>query len=435
MGLSRAARITLLAALVACTEDEGSEERRPDAVARPDARGADATAPDAGGPDARRPDGSSLPDAARMTDASRPDARAPDAGAPGDEIVGVKPPPRRAHTSTLLDDGRVLIVGGTGAAESPEQSWLFDPTTNRFSRGPDLDPGLSGHSATKLPGGKVLIAGGLDGFGTNATTVDTALLFDPATDTFETTGSMTGPRFAHRAFLLENGPDAGKVLVIAGAKRPPVGDERILPLEVYDPATGEFALLGTSLPIQRDGANYTVLADGRILIAGGATRSGGRDYVDTALIYDPSTRQLEDVMDTMAFLRANQSSILQPDGEVFLFGGGNRTTSMIEETDIYDPSTDTFRDGPDWTDFVSSHRMVPLDDGRVLQMGGTSVSGVRDDVIIWDAATLETTLHPRKLSRGLFSFTATILQDGRILLVGGQGQGSIVVGEAELFLP
>src|SRR6478609_1156308 len=139
---------------------------------------------------------------------------------------------RRAdHTATLLPDGRVLIAGGmveNGIFLNSAE--LFDPAKGTFVATANMQSRRVGHSATLLPNGKVLIAGGLagrirEGGPGNVATTE---IYDPATGHFTPGPSMSTPRAGHDAVLLQN----GKVLVAGGAGS---GEQALTSAEIYDP--------------------------------------------------------------------------------------------------------------------------------------------------------------------------------------------------------
>jgi WD40 repeat protein len=119
---------------------------------------------------------------------------------------------RSGHTATLLPNGKVLVVGG----DSSGSGELYDPATGTWSLTGSLNTPTGGHTATLLPNGKVLVVGDYN---------DRAELYDPATETWSLTGSLNmKPRQGHTATLLPN----GQVLVVAGATDLDIGGGDLL---------------------------------------------------------------------------------------------------------------------------------------------------------------------------------------------------------------
>ncbi len=186
-------------------------------------------------------------------------------------------------TITLLNTGKVLVVGGTGSTLSAD---LYDPATGTFTATVGASNIPSGATATLLNSGVVLFTGGLAGG--NAT--GTAELYNPNTDTFTTTGSMITGRFNHTATLLSN----GMVLVAAGYVGNNVNILIAIPsAELYDPAAGTFTQTG-SLNVARDDHTATLLNNGKLLVVGGdnanqSNNVSSGDALASAELYTPST--------------------------------------------------------------------------------------------------------------------------------------------------
>ena len=167
---------------------------------------------------------------------------------------------RFLHTATLLQNGKVLIVGGalTSASDPVTTAEVYDPSTGIFTMTGAMATARERHIATLLPDGRVLIVGGTTSTGATAT----AEVYDPSTGSFSVTGSMAEARTFHTATLLPS----GEVLVAGG------GDENST-AEVYDPATGSFSITGV-MEIGRSGHTATLLPNGSVLVAGGGIFAG-----------------------------------------------------------------------------------------------------------------------------------------------------------------
>lgn len=184
----------------------------------------------------------------------------------------------KGHTATVLQDGRVLIAGRDGAIACAE---LYDPGTQAFTRTGDMKVLASDRAAVLLPSGKVLIVGGsIDGGGCiSCRATASAELYDPTTGTFTSTAqSLTSARTGATATLLPS----GKVLIAGGGTTPTSG--MLTTAELYDPATDSFASAG-SMTAAREYHSATLLPSGQVLIAGGL--SVGQAATMTAELYDP----------------------------------------------------------------------------------------------------------------------------------------------------
>ena len=130
-----------------------------------------------------------------------------------------------------------------------------------------------------LPNGKVLVAGGLN---VNGNILASAELYDPASETWSTTGSLVTGRTFHTATLLPN----GKVLVAGG-----LGSTGLASAELYDPASGTWTATG-SLADAREGHTATLLPNGKVLVAGGVERQ--RQHSRERGTLRPGERDLDD---------------------------------------------------------------------------------------------------------------------------------------------
>jgi len=181
--------------------------------------------------------------------------------------------------ATLLDDGRVFVLGYGGLPTIGAEVW--DPATGTWSRGGNpADARTGGGTVTRLPDGRVLIVGGqtgtLNGGDTFPPPLRRADLWHPATSSYTQSGSLEVRRERHTATLL---PD-GRVLIVGGtgARTDDFTDLSIAEAEVRDPYSGKFASAGQAA-VPRSLHTATLLDDGRVLITGGILRSELADPV------------------------------------------------------------------------------------------------------------------------------------------------------------
>ena len=323
--------------------------------------------------------------------------------------------PRSGHTATLLVSGKVLITGGgNGLADSSAE--VYDPTGSTFTATiGQMTEARINHTATllsdsSLPNyGKVLIVGPSD---------QTAELYDPMTDTFKATGSMNHPRSSPTATLLAtSGPNAGKVLIVGGNTT--AGD---LVAELYDPAKGTFTDTG-STTVLRSGHTATLLTDGRVLVTGGGGIIGVGTV--TAELYDPAAGTFTATAGDMTEARTGHTAILLGAAD----GAENDYVLILGpdvSAELYDPGTQMFASVGSSLSSGTLNTMSLRDDGTVLAAGGlsgivrcygyrrVSIAGASLFAPQSNGFTATGSLHtPRD------THTATVLKDGTVLLVGG----------------
>ncbi len=348
-------------------------------------------------------------------------------------------------TATLLADGRVLFAGTCSTA-----AVVYDPSAGTFTPTGSMTVVRAGATATRLQDGRVLFTGGseCDNNDTGGMWAS-AELYDPAAGTFSATGSMQTPRENHTATLLAD----GRVLITGGITGPRLNAMTGVTLaafrladtsanvlktaEVYDPATGTFSPTGSMSSI-RDEHTATLLADGRVLVVGG----GGEGYtsVSSADLYDPSTGTFSKT-GSMKSGRYLHTATLLEDGRVLVTGGRSPQDSVYTAAEMYDPATGKFSSAGSMNDGRQQHTATLLKDGRVFIAGGYWSDGqnwlVESSTEVYDPTT------------GIFSptgsmgaprdgHTATLLDDGRVLIAGGEdigNAGGVTVASAVLYQP
>lgn len=283
----------------------------------------------------------------------------------------------------LLRDGKVLVAGGDASLGTLASGHgdLYDPESGQFTltHGSMITPRRFA-TATLLPSGKVLFAGG-----SNASNqkLDSAELYDPATGDFTATaGAPTIARWNATAELLAD----GKVL-IAGGRNGSSGWEASA--ELYDPATDHFTATG-SLSYDRDAAMSTLLSDGTVLIAGGRGVGG---FPAGGEIYDPATGNFTATANAMTTSRSYGTATLLLNGKVLIAGGRDGSYSSLASTSVFDPVTRSFADGP----MMGITRYAPaaalLESGKVLVAGGLDgATGSLADALLFDPGSFDLTV-------------------------------------------
>jgi hypothetical protein len=149
---------------------------------------------------------------------------------------------RACHTATLLNNGKVLVVGGfnqTGAALASTE--IYDPATGLWTAGPALATARGDHTATLLASGRVLIAGGWDGVDPTVAFAS-AVEYNPGSNTFINASTMVTPRYGHGAVKLDPASAHPNEVLAAGGIT--TAAAKLTACEVYDPATFTWILAG-----------------------------------------------------------------------------------------------------------------------------------------------------------------------------------------------
>lgn len=368
--------------------------------------------------------------------------------------VGIMFAPRAGHTATVLKNGRVLIAGGSpelapssshfeflsGALDSAE---LYEPNLGNFVGVTQaMVAPRSEHTATLLKDGRVLLAGGFDN---NGIVLDSAEVFDPRDGSFSAVGPMSTPRRLHTATLLAD--QAGTVLIVGGEDN---NGTDLATAELFDPVSARFTLINACtnsanqsgcMTTTRSAQTATLLQDGTVLVVGGQhfdATAGTSVSLASAEIYSPNAETFTATAAPMAASRLFHTATVLENGTVLISGGrtgADGTFSTLAGEELYDPVAKTFSSGPNLTHPREQHTASLLQDGTVLMVGGSS----SNTSVFAGSETYNPATGIFSASGAMatprFRHAATMLTTGKVLIVGGTNQTQQVLSAAELYNP
>jgi N-acetylneuraminic acid mutarotase len=315
----------------------------------------------------------------------------------------------RNSSAVTLNDGRVLVFGGNN--NDTAISDIYDPATNRFTRTGDMNQSRGDAPGFLLPNGKVLTVGGVYLASLGWSARDTAELFDPTTNTWSYAASPSTSRKDYFSVLLND----GKVMIGGGSN---AAGATLSSVEIYDPMTGQFSLVA-NLPSGRQEATAAVLPNGNVIVVGGMTNN---TTSASAVVYDIASNAWSTVASHMNYARRGALAITLNDGRVLVAGGfyGAIGEGHLE---IYDPATNTFAPAFDMTSFsigrggMTGHLLA---NGKVVFFGGNDGYGNDlNEIVVYNPTGNGLTVEATTLSVHRYTHASTLLNDGRVFIIGG----------------
>ena len=335
--------------------------------------------------------------------------------------TGELPTEQSGHTATLLPDGTVLVAGGSYGSTLANVD-RYNPENGTWVAASGVHA-AQGHTATLLPNGKVLVAGGLIFENGNFAHSTRAALYDPTSGTWSDTGSLTVARGeGHKSILLPN----GKVLVVGGVRE--------ISTELYDIVSGTWTATG-SLNTSRSGFAMALLLNGKVLVAGGFN---DQSPLASSELYDPDTGNWT-LTGSLGTARFNDNAgTLLSNGKVLFAGGYSGAASYLTTAELYDPTSGTWSVTGSLLGPRADYTVTLMHDGRVLIAGGSrgvNPNGGVDLVAnaeVFDPVT-ETWSGTDNLITPRVAHTATLLPNGNVLIAGGYTDPTYLAS-AEIYL-
>jgi hypothetical protein len=396
--------------------------------------------------------GNTLPSVPTLT---RVQASTPTQPAGALHDIGAYPTQVAGPTMTPLAGGKVLVFGfdpigysvrdeggrpavtlrnrwkqGYGYGFSVNSAWMplvWKPERKGWTKIPPL-PDCAGarylHTATALPNGNVLIAGGLcdvqvfgNTGGLSAGGYTSLWLWSSTSENWETAPPLNDPRIFHSATLMQD----GSVLFVGGESDPALSaaDEPVLDsVERYD---GKSVTRLPSLHVARARHTATLLGNGTVLVAGGMDRNG--HAIDAVELWDPLLRTWS-ALPPLNTARYAHTAALLDDGRVMVAGGIGPDGRALNSVEFWDPATSRWSIGSPLPRAASHHAMVKLPDGNVLLVGGTSAFSPYpvDWALLWNLFTGDWrpagTAQPDEQNDLVYPPTLVPSNDGSVLVFG-----------------
>lgn len=324
---------------------------------------------------------------------------------------------RTVHSSTILQNGKVLIAGGLGGGIFLSNSELYDPTGNTWSSAGSYTGGRGAHGAVLLQDGRVMLVGGYDGIA-----LKTAVIYNPAGNNWSNATSMTTARQYPAATLLDN----GKVLVTGGTNT----DASIVysSAELYDPVGNSWSP-ATSMSTVRYSHIAIKLQNGKVLVIGGDNTTGTNN---TAELYDPAGNSWSPA-GTMSSARAFFTATLLNNGKVLAAGGWNGTGES-NSADLYDTTGNNWSAAGTFTTAREGHAAGLLPNGDVLICGGSdSLFNYLNSTYIYSVSGNNWSA-TASMGTKRAAHRSSVLSNGKILVTGGTTTGATQVKSAELYV-
>lgn len=348
---------------------------------------------------------------------------------------------RFRQKAVTLTDGRVLLIGGqiqgSGDQLGTPACDIYDPVSQTFVTTDSMSVGRYEHAAVRLADGRVLTTGGVSGYGS---AMSSGEIFDPESGIWTTIPPLPAGVSGHEMVLLPN----GTVLLAGGGNY--IFGPVYAACYLFDPAANSGAGGWTStgsMNVPRMGFHLVVLENGLVLTACGRISSSDFGGTVQTELYNPTTGTWSFtgnmVQSRGAYSGPASTATRLKDGKVLVTGGDSSAPglgTMYSQTEVYNPSTGTWSAGPSMPAPRQLHEAVLLGNAQVLIAGGRSTGGSHtQSSIVLDPATM-TWREPRPMVTSREVFSLSLLPDGTVLAPLGSAAGAWTPNpDAEIYDP
>jgi hypothetical protein len=276
--------------------------------------------------------------------------------------------PRKAFATVALRDGTALVAGGSNADDVPYSSaWVFDPATRDWRSGGLLGEARAAPLMATLEDGRALILGGS---GVGGRELRSSEIYDPITSTWTRAGSLPLEVSATHVIGLADG--GALALGYDGTDSEPARTAY-----VFDPASGDWRRVDWAP--NPYGFELLPIADGGALIVGGTNggelEGGDGSVTDWVNRFDASTGRWT-AQAPISTPRIGSQAAAFPDGRVLVAGGASRddgiSGELVSSAEIFDPRADRWTPAGDLLEPRQNGLAVVLRDGSVLVLGGNA---------------------------------------------------------------
>lgn len=331
---------------------------------------------------------------------------------------------RDGHTATLLPNGNVVIAGGENNNQVLDSTEVYSSLNGQWTYSGNLNVARSNHSAVLLPNGSILIAGGCIGGCLGATTAS-AELYNSVSGKWASTGSMLTAR-TYFGMAIEAG-SGGRVLVAGGCTG--LNSNGCAGVtakaEYYNPVTGKWLAL-PAMHVARGSLTATLLRNGQILVAGGINAAG--NPIASAELFNPSTGKWT-LTGPMNVARDEHTAVLLASGNV-LVAGGEGPNGSTARTEVYNPSTGKWALSGNLNTARQEHTATLLMNGNVLVAGGNYATANQTTVLssaeIYNPST-GVWSKTGSMANARVGHTATLLASGNVLAASGSNANNDLV--------